>query len=134
MRARNSALRGGLYYAPRIPSPQPVSFASSSSPSIVRSIHNAQASRWADRIGDLFSVSLRESPLRKRYIAVSIYLVFFAPSAFAYIDPNTGGYLFQLLAPLAAIALSVWMFFTNHVKAMWRSFLNILTRKKARRK
>lgn len=58
-----------------------------------------------------------------------LLLTLFSPPALAYIDPNTGGYLFQLLAPLVAIAMSVWMFFAHHVKAFWRSILSMFNRK-----
>jgi len=62
-------------------------------------------------------------------LALALGLAFFAPLASAYIDPNTGGYLFQLLAPLLALALSAWIFFTDHVKAAWRSIRNMFSRK-----
>jgi len=58
-----------------------------------------------------------------------IVFALLAPPAFAYIDPNTGGFIFQLLAPLAAIALTVWMFFANQAKAIWRSFRSIFRRR-----
>lgn len=58
-----------------------------------------------------------------------IGLASFAPPAFAYIDPNTGGYLFQLLAPLVAIVMSAWIFCANQVKAIWRSFWRRFSRK-----
>lgn len=62
-------------------------------------------------------------------LAMTIVFVFFASPVLAYIDPNTGGFLFQLLAPLVAIAISAWIFFANHVKAVWRSFLSLFSRK-----
>jgi hypothetical protein len=58
-----------------------------------------------------------------------IVMALFTPTAFAYIDPNTGGFIFQLLAPLVAIALTVWMFFSNQAKAIWRSFCSMFRRK-----
>lgn len=58
---------------------------------------------------------------------LAVCLVIFASPAFAYIDPNTGGYLFQLLAPLAALAMTGWMFFTNQVKSIYRSVRNIFS-------
>ena len=48
--------------------------------------------------------------------------------AFAYIDPNTGGYIFQLLAPLVAILTSLWIFCSHQVKALWRSIIRFLKR------
>ena len=61
--------------------------------------------------------------------ALVLVLALFSPSVFAYIDPNTGGYLFQLLAPLLALALSAWIFFTDQVKAAWRSIRDLFSRK-----
>lgn len=58
-----------------------------------------------------------------------ISLSLFVSPAFAYIDPNTGGYLFQLLAPLLALAISAWMFFSNQVKAIWHSIRRLFSRK-----
>lgn len=65
----------------------------------------------------------------RRQLPAIIVSALFATPAFAYIDPNTGGYIFQLLAPLVAIAVSVWIFFANQVKTIWRSFLGIFSRK-----
>jgi len=67
--------------------------------------------------------------LNVRRLTMMVVLAFLCNApAFAYIDPNTGGFLFQLLAPLAAIALSVWMFFANQVKAIWRSICSVFRR------
>ncbi len=66
--------------------------------------------------------------LKPKYCIV-ILMVFYATPALAYFDPNTGGYIFQLLGPLIAIAMSVWMFFTNQVKAFWRFIRSIFSRK-----
>lgn len=61
--------------------------------------------------------------------ALMIVLALFALPALAYIDPNTGGFLFQLLAPLVAIAISAWMFFSNQVKAIWRLLRSAFSQK-----
>jgi len=60
------------------------------------------------------------------FIVLVLCLYTYTSPAFAYIDPNTGGYIFQLLAPLVAIVTSVWMFFSDQVKAIWRSFRRVL--------
>lgn len=57
-------------------------------------------------------------------LVLTIALALFAAPAFAYIDPNTGGYLFQLLAPLVAILISAWVFLSDKIKAIWHSFLS----------
>jgi len=45
-------------------------------------------------------------------------------SAWAYIDPNAGGMLFQLLAPLFAAVVGGWLFLrrwiTEQVRRLWR--------------
>ena len=39
-----------------------------------------------------------------------------APSiAFAYIDPNTGGYVFQMLLPIATAVAAAFLFFKRHI-------------------
>jgi hypothetical protein len=41
----------------------------------------------------------------------SVFIVLLCPaSAWAYIDPNAGGMLFQLLAPLIAAVVGAWLF------------------------
>lgn len=52
--------------------------------------------------------------------------------AWAYIDPNAGGMLFQLLAPMFAAAVGAWLFLrrwiAEHLKELWRK----LTGRKAK--
>lgn len=64
-----------------------------------------------------------------RLFSMALGIVLVSPPAFAYIDPNTGGFLFQLLAPLIAIAMSIWMFFSRQVNSAWRSLMSIFGRK-----
>ena len=44
--------------------------------------------------------------------------------AYAYIDPNAGGMLFQLLAPVFAAAVGAWLFLrrwiSEAVRSLWR--------------
>jgi len=40
--------------------------------------------------------------------------------AYAYIDPNAGGMLFQLLAPLFAAAVGVWLFLRRWIADLVR--------------
>lgn len=44
--------------------------------------------------------------------------------AFAYIDPNAGGLLFQLLAPLFAAIVGAWVFMrraiSNSIRTVWQ--------------
>jgi hypothetical protein len=39
--------------------------------------------------------------------------------ALAYIDPNTGGMIFQILAPILAMVTSAWLFLKDRIKAGW---------------
>lgn len=45
-------------------------------------------------------------------------------TAFAYIDPNAGGLLFQLLAPFFAACVGAWVFLRKTIatslRAMWQ--------------
>lgn len=47
--------------------------------------------------------------------------------AYAYIDPNAGGMLFQLLAPLFAAVVGAWLFLRRwiamHLRSLWRRLL-----------
>jgi hypothetical protein len=48
----------------------------------------------------------------------------FPASAWAYIDPNAGGLLFQLLAPVLAAVVGCWVFLRNWIadclRRVWR--------------
>ncbi|MGM9516488.1 hypothetical protein ACS5PK_19730 [Roseateles sp. DB2] len=44
-----------------------------------------------------------------RPLLVGLVCLFASSGAFAYIDPNAGGLLFQLLAPVIAAIVGVWM-------------------------
>lgn len=71
---------------------------------------------------------MTNSKMQRIRLAVAILLFMIAYPAFAYIDPNTGGYLFQLLAPLVALAMSAWMFFAKQVRSVWQAFVSLFTR------
>jgi hypothetical protein len=55
---------------------------------------------------------------------LAVALLLLPASAFAYIDPNAGGLLFQLLAPLFAAVVGGWLFLrrwiAEHVRQLWR--------------
>jgi hypothetical protein len=44
------------------------------------------------------------------YSLTTILTIFHAAPAFAYIDPNTGGYVFQFLFPLISIIVAGYVF------------------------
>ena len=49
--------------------------------------------------------------------------------AFAYIDPNAGGLLFQLLAPFFAACVGAWVFMRKTIAAYMRAMWQKLTGK-----
>lgn len=47
-------------------------------------------------------------------------LVFFVPlPASAYIDPNTGGMILQMLAPIIAAIAGAWLFAKDYIRRIW---------------
>jgi hypothetical protein len=50
-------------------------------------------------------------------------------SALAYIDPNAGGLLFQILAPLFLLVVAFWAAFKRKVGALWAKLASKLRRK-----
>ena len=67
------------------------------------------------------------APSTKRLILIGLVL---QPTlAFAYIDPNAGGLLFQLLAPLFAAIVGAWVFMRRTIAGYLRSAWNKLTGK-----
>jgi hypothetical protein len=48
-------------------------------------------------------------------------------AAYAYIDPNAGGLLFQLLAPVLAAVVGGWLFLRRWIAETARSFWHRLT-------
>jgi hypothetical protein len=51
----------------------------------------------------------------------------FSPAAWAYIDPNAGGMLFQLLAPVLAAVVGGWLFLRRWVADLARRTWRRLT-------
>jgi hypothetical protein len=49
--------------------------------------------------------------------------------AFAYIDPNAGGMLFQILAPLFLLIVAFWAAFKRKIGALWAKLASKLRRK-----
>ena len=62
--------------------------------------------------------------MRTAALSTVVLLVLFPGSAWAYIDPNAGGMLFQLLAPLFAALVGAWLFLrrwiAEQVRRLWR--------------
>ena len=62
--------------------------------------------------------------MRPAALVAVILLLALPGSAWAYIDPNAGGMLFQLLAPLFAAVVGAWLFLrrwiAEQVRRLWR--------------
>jgi len=72
---------------------------------------------------------MRKTPIKKRY-AASLFLMILAPvvlfpsHACAYIDPNTGGYVFQILFPVLSAIAGMFLFFRNTIKQLFGWFMH----------
>jgi hypothetical protein len=59
---------------------------------------------------------------RLLFLAALLALALQPDVAYAYIDPNAGGLLFQLLAPLFAAAVGAWLFLRRWIAETVRNF------------
>lgn len=73
------------------------------------------------------------SPMSALSRALLFLLVFLgaAAPAHAYIDPNAGGMIFQLLAPLFAMVVGGWLFLRRWISAQCRRLWARLTGRSA---
>lgn len=55
-----------------------------------------------------------------RPLAIGLVAAVSCNSAFAYIDPNAGGMLFQLLAPVFAAIVGAWLFLRRWIADLAR--------------
>lgn len=53
-------------------------------------------------------------------LAIALLALTSSGPAFAYIDPNAGGMLFQLLAPVFAAAVGAWLFLRRWIAGLAR--------------
>ena len=61
------------------------------------------------------------SPAIQRTLAYCLLAALLTPlPALAYIDPNTGGMIFQVMAPIVAMIASAWLFLRDKVRALWQ--------------
>ena len=60
---------------------------------------------------------------------LALLLLLTSSPAFAYIDPNAGGMLFQLLAPLVAAIVGVWLFLRRWIVDLAHRLWQRLTRR-----
>jgi hypothetical protein len=60
-------------------------------------------------------------------VLVILLSLLLAPDAHAYIDPNAGGMLFQLLAPVFAAVVGAWLFLRRWIADAFRRLWMRLT-------
>lgn len=53
-------------------------------------------------------------------IAIALLVLMTSTPAYAYIDPNAGGMLFQLLAPVFAAVVGAWIFLRRWIADLAR--------------
>ena len=67
--------------------------------------------------------SLNTTSARHETLAVALIgavpALFLSKDCYAYIDPNAGGLLFQLLFPLLVAVGGIWSLFWRRIQAMW---------------
>jgi hypothetical protein len=63
----------------------------------------------------------------KRFLSLFFFIVLgFSTPAAAYIDPNTGGQIYQALYPVLAVLLGVLTFARQWVAAIWHRFATVM--------
>jgi hypothetical protein len=68
--------------------------------------------------------------MRRMILLVGLFA--WVPQAHAYIDPNAGGLLFQLLFPLLAAVAAMWAAFRSHLRSMFRRLADALRRRSSK--
>ena len=71
----------------------------------------------------------------QRNTAVSVCIILIASlfcmpgTAHAYIDPNTGGYAFQVLFPIISAIVGIYLFFKNQAVSLGRKVVGLFRKK-----
>jgi hypothetical protein len=63
------------------------------------------------------------------YICIALCFIADAKPALAYIDPNTGGYVFQFLFPVFAAVLAGYIFCKNYIKRLISRIASLFCKK-----
>ncbi len=71
---------------------------------------------------------IRQPGARFALACLAVTLLMVPMSASAYVDPNSGGLLFQLLAPLFAAIAGCWMFLRRWFAALFSKLKHKLRR------
>ena len=65
-----------------------------------------------------------------RSVFVVLFVTLWYPvEGYAYVDPNTGGYIFQLLFPILSILAAIYLFFKNQVKRIFASLIGLFRKR-----
>ena len=59
-------------------------------------------------------------------LIVGVLLALLPGAAYAYIDPNAGGLLFQILTPVFVAIVVFWAFLKHKLKALWARVISAL--------
>jgi hypothetical protein len=77
---------------------------------------------------------MRRTAIKKSYV-LSLFLMILTPvvlfptTAGAYIDPNTGGYVFQILFPVLSAIAGMFLFFRNFIKQLFVRLFSLFHKK-----
>jgi hypothetical protein len=70
---------------------------------------------------------VKNSVLDRATVALLIIIGVALPAdAFAYVDPNTGGLLFQLIAPLLLALAAAWAFLRHQIRQLGQRIVRAL--------
>ena len=53
-------------------------------------------------------------------VAAFLLVLGLAGQADAYVDPNTGGYIFQILFPIVSAIVAAFLFFKSQIVNLWK--------------
>lgn len=48
-----------------------------------------------------------------------LFLLFYAPSCYAYVDPNTGSWLYNLIFPVGVAVAAGWQTIKHGLRQLW---------------
>lgn len=63
------------------------------------------------------------TPMNAAHLLAGLAIALVPVTASAYVDPNSGGLLFQILTPLMIGLLAFWSSLRNAVASQWRALL-----------
>ena len=65
------------------------------------------------------------------FLKILAPVVLFPATASAYIDPNTGGYVFQILFPVLSAIAGLFLFCRNYIKQLFVRLFSIFRKKQS---